>query len=120
MRAAILGAVILLGACGGGGGGYDGGGSGSGGALPTYSVGGMVSGLQGGKTLVLRNNSSTGSDDLTISANGPFTFASQLAYGMNSYSIVVATQPTGQTCTVANGSGTNAGSNITNVAVTCT
>jgi hypothetical protein len=120
MRAAILGAGVLLGACGGGGGGYDGGGGGSGGALPTYSVGGMVSGLQGGKTLVLQNNSSSGSTDLMISANGPFTFATQLAYGMNSYVIVVATQPAGQTCTVANGSGTNVGTNVTNVTVTCT
>ncbi len=40
---------------------------------PTYSVGGSVSGLAG--TVVLRDN---GGDDLSVSANGPFTFATQL------------------------------------------
>ena len=39
-------------------------------AVATYSVGGTVSGLSG--TVVLQDN---GGDDLSVSANGPFTFA---------------------------------------------
>ncbi|MGN6520131.1 MAG: hypothetical protein ACTHK2_11980, partial [Dokdonella sp.] len=33
--------------------------------------------------------------------------------------VTVGTQPSGQTCSVANGSGTVSGANVTNVAVTC-
>jgi fibronectin type 3 domain-containing protein/predicted transcriptional regulator len=81
---------------------------------PTYSVGGSVSGLSG--TVVLRNN---GGDDLSVSANGPFTFATKLADG-SAYAVTVKTNPTGQTCAVASGSGTVSGGNVTGVAVTCT
>ena len=80
----------------------------------TYSVGGTVSGLSG--TVVLQDN---GGDNLSVSANGPFTFATPLAGGA-AYNVTVKTNPTGQTCTVASGSGTIAAANITNVAVSCT
>jgi len=87
----------------------------SGGDLaPTYTVGGTVSGLSG--TAVLQDN---GGDNLTVSANGSFTFATQLASAA-AYNVTVKTNPAGQTCTVANGSGTIASANVTNVAVTCT
>src|SRR5262249_33073756 len=42
----------------------------------TYSVGGTVSGLSG--TVVLQDN---GGDDLSVTANGAFTFATRLANG---------------------------------------
>jgi hypothetical protein len=87
----------------------------SGGDLaPTYTVGGTVSGLSG--TAVLQDN---GGDNLTVSANGSFTFATQLASAA-AYNVTVKTNPAGQTCTVANGTGTIASANVTNVAVTCT
>jgi hypothetical protein len=41
---------------------------------PTFSVGGSVSGLSSG-SVVLQDN---GGDDLTVAANGPFTFATRL------------------------------------------
>ena len=84
--------------------------------LSTYMVGGTVSDLVG-SGLVLHNN---GGDDLAITANGLFTFSTALADG-SAYSVTVKTQPTNptQTCTVSNGSGNVAGSNATNVAVTC-
>ena len=84
---------------------------------PTYTVGGNVSGLSG-SGLVLKLN---GANDLAISANGTFTFPTALADG-SAYAVTVGTQPANpaQTCTVANGSGTLAGANVTNVAVTCT
>ena len=80
----------------------------------TYSVGGTVSGLSG--SVVLQDN---GGDNLTVSANGSFTFATKLAAGA-SYNVTVKTNPTGQTCTIANGTGTIGSANVTNVTVTCT
>ena len=66
--------------------------------------------------MVLQDN---GGDNLTVSANGSFTFATKLASGA-SYNVTVQANPTGQTCTTANGTGTIASANITNVTVTCT
>src|SRR6266850_1131045 len=80
---------------------------------PTYTVGGTVSGLTG-PGLVLQNN---GGNDLAVSANGAFTFLTALKKGQ-SYSVTVRTQPSGQSCTVANGTG-SVSANVTNVAVTC-
>jgi hypothetical protein len=83
----------------------------------TGSVGGTVSGLASGASLVLRNN---GGDDLAISADGSFTFSMPMASG-GGYAVTVFHQPTSpaQTCTVANGTGMMGGGNVTNVAVTC-
>ena len=80
---------------------------------PSYTVGGSVSGLSG--TVVLQDN---GGDNLPLSANGTFTFATALAGG-TAYNVTVKTNPAGQTCTVSNGSGTIASANITNVTITC-
>ena len=79
----------------------------------TYSVGGTVSGLSG--TVVLENN---GGNDLSTSANGSFTFSTLLAQGA-AYNVTVKTNPSGQTCSVTNPSGTVAAANVTNVSVTC-
>ena len=61
-----------------------------------------------------------GSTNLPVSANGSFTFAGARASG-SAYAVTVTAQPTGpsEVCTVANGSGTVGGANVTNVAVTC-
>jgi hypothetical protein len=82
--------------------------------LPTYTIGGTISGLSG--TVVLQNNAG---DDLSRSANGSFTFATGLGDGA-AYAVTVLTQPAGQTCTVSSGSGTVASANVTNVSVACT
>src|SRR5207237_1422033 len=82
-------------------------------ATPTYSVGGTVSGLSG--TVVLQDN---GGDNLSVAANGSFTFATKLASG-SAYSVTVLTQPSGQTCAVTAGTGTIASANVTSVAVAC-
>ena len=80
---------------------------------PTYTIGGTVSGLTG-SGLVLQNN---GADDLPVSS-GNFTFNSSIASG-NPYNVTILAQPSGQTCSVSNGSGTVAGTNISNVQVDC-
>ncbi|MGO9657006.1 MAG: putative Ig domain-containing protein [Acidimicrobiales bacterium] len=77
------------------------------------SIGGTISGLSG--TVVLADNSS---DQLSLSANGPFTFASQVPSG-SQYQVTVQTNPTGQTCSVANGAGTVGTTGVTDVTVSC-
>lgn len=83
----------------------------------TYTIGGSVAGLVG-SGLVLRQN---GGDDLPISADGDFTFATPV-YDGSHYAVSIAAQPhdPAQTCSVANGNGTLAGANVTDVVVTCT
>ncbi len=81
----------------------------------TFSVGGVVSGLNG--TVVLQNNNG---DNLAVSANGTvtfFTFATQVANN-SPYSVTVLTQPTGQNCSIASGTGIIL-SNVINVTITC-
>jgi 6-phosphogluconolactonase (cycloisomerase 2 family) len=107
--------ALSLAACGGGGGGGSTPSSQTTTPPPTqYTIGGSVTGLSG-TGLVLQDN---GGDNLTVSASGPFTFATKLNSGA-AYNVTVMTQPSGQTCTVANGTGTASG-NVTNVAVSCT
>jgi len=104
--------VFVLAAAGCGGSGGSGGGD-----LPpgetTFKVGGTVSGLAG--TLVLSNN---GTDDATITQNGAFTFATAVANG-SPYAVTIKTEPSGQICSVANGTGTVSGANVTNVSAAC-
>jgi hypothetical protein len=83
-------------------------------AAATFTVGGSVTGLSG-TGLVLQNN---GRDDLAVGANGGFTFATAQAGG-TAYAVTVRTQPAGQSCTVANGTGTVASGHVTTVEVRC-
>src|SRR5208283_3876816 len=81
-----------------------------------YTIGGTVTGLSSGASVVLLDN---GTDALTVSANGSFTFATPLTSGA-SYTVTVGTQPAGESCQVANGGPAVVSANVTNVAVTCT
>ena len=81
----------------------------------TYTVGGTLSGLGTGQSVVLVNN---GTSALTVAADGNFTFTTPLAPG--AYAVTVQSPPVGQTCTVSAGSGTITSNNISNVVVTCT
>jgi len=102
---AILGASLTLAACGSSQNWND--------ESEYVTVSGTVSGFTGG-TLALWNN---GGDRLPIAADGSFTFPLSIANGSR-YAVVVATQPAGQTCTVANGIG-QANGNVRDVKVTC-
>ncbi len=82
--------------------------------VPTYTLGGTASGLGAGRQVVLRS----AAGDVTVSANGPFTFPTPLADGTG-YAVTVLTQPTGQSCSVAGGTGTVLGAAVTSVAVSC-
>ncbi|RKZ05279.1 hypothetical protein DRQ25_16520, partial [Candidatus Fermentibacteria bacterium] len=82
-----------------------------------YTVGGNVTDLNS-NGLVLQNN---GGDDLNILFSGGFNFSTPLI-DTSSYTVTVKIQPNNpiqQTCSVTNGSGTLAGSNVTDVSVEC-
>ncbi|MGO9332172.1 MAG: two-component regulator propeller domain-containing protein [Steroidobacteraceae bacterium] len=84
--------------------------------LTTYSIGGSLTGLASGASLVLQDN---GGDNLPVSANGSFSFATAIASGA-AYAVTVLTQPTGQSCVVSAGSGIVGAADITSVVVSCT
>ena len=65
--------------------------------------------------IVLQNNNG---NDLTLSADGSFTFAGEVGDGSN-YSVTVLTQSTGQECSVFQGSGTVSSDNVVSVVIQC-
>lgn len=79
-----------------------------------YTVGGTLSGLTA-DGLVLRS----GDESLTVDTGATtFTFETALETGAP-YEVSIASQPTGLTCTVMNGSGTVGSANVTSITVTC-
>jgi serine/threonine-protein kinase len=109
--AAIALAFVVV-SCGGGGGSPASPGPNG---VPAYTVGGTLSGLPAGTTVTLQNN---GADDLTLGANGSFTFATPV--DQNSlYSVTVLTQPAIGVCTVTNGRGNVGHGAVSNVQVSC-
>jgi hypothetical protein len=91
-------AAAVLSGCGGGGGGDT--------APPPgathQTLGLSVTGLAAGQSVVVQNN---GADDFAVAANGLVRTAASWPLG-SSYAVTVKTQPTGQRCTVARGTGT--------------
>ena len=109
MRSALpLAALLLLAACP---------------HTSSYTIGGTVTGLASSPgplstPLILQNN---GGDNLTISANEAFTFATAVTSTSTTsatYNVTILAQPFPQTCTITGGSGT-ASSNVTSVVVSC-
>jgi NHL repeat len=84
-------------------------------AANAYSLGGGVSGLTT-TGLVLAN----GADTIAVPANATsFTLPAAVA-SSSSWAVTVQTQPSGQSCSVTNGSGQMGAANVTNVSVSCT
>ena len=84
-------------------------------SINTFTIGGTVSNLTAGP-LVLTNGSA---DTVTIPAGATsYVFPSSVPYNL-SYGVTVLTQPTGVTCTVANGTGVVGDANVTNINITC-
>jgi 6-phosphogluconolactonase (cycloisomerase 2 family) len=106
--AAAVIVLVAVTACGGGGGGS------TPPPPPMYSIGGTVSGLDAGQSVVLQLN---GGNDQTVNGNVAFTFATKISSG-SAYAVTVFGGPTDKTCTVNGGAGT-ASANVTSVAVTC-
>jgi hypothetical protein len=88
-------------------------------AVDGFTVGGSLTGLADGGSIVLQNN---GAADLTRNANGLFTFGVGYASGAP-YEVTVKTQPAyppqSETCAVTNGSGTIAQASVASVVVAC-
>jgi hypothetical protein len=108
LAATLAAATLLLAACGDSGGNA---------AAPvqSYSVGGTVSGLVAGASVVLQDN---GANDVQVSANGSFRFSAPVPSG-STFNVSVVVQPQGESCSVNGGSGTVADADV-QVAVTCT
>ena len=82
----------------------------------SFSIGGSVAQLAGSGLVVQLN----GGNDLAIHSSGGFTFGATIESGAQ-YDVTIRTQPSNpaQSCTVANGSGTVGGGDVSNVRITC-
>ncbi len=72
---------------------------------PCCALGGETAGLAPGASAVLHLAAGATSEDLTLTRNGPWQFASALDPG-TAFTITVSQQPPGQQCTVTPSSGT--------------
>lgn len=101
--------VLITAGCGGGGGGDS-----APPPVPQFTLGGSISGLTG-SGLVLAN----GTDTIAVDAGATaFTLPTAITSG-SAFSVTVQTQPVGQTCAVADGTGSMGNANVTSAAVTC-
>ncbi len=85
---------------------------------PAHTIGGTISGLSAAKgTIVIQDN---GRDNLTISADGPFTFAIPIPSG-SFYNVTSQSLqgPQSFTCAFTNGSGQVGSGNVTDVSIMC-
>jgi hypothetical protein len=84
----------------------------------TYTIGGTLTGLGAGNSVTLRAMTDGMSGDLTLNANGTYTFP--LAFVNNAeFVVLVMAQPVNQTCTVDPEEGDISGASVTNVNVSC-
>lgn len=83
----------------------------------SYAIGGIVSGLAVGESIILQNN---GGDDLPMTEDGSFTFAETQIDGSN-YDITVSVQPVPaeRYCGIPQGSGTLVGASVNDIEVNC-
>jgi uncharacterized delta-60 repeat protein len=81
--------------------------------VENFSIGGSITNLNG--TLQLQNN---GDEILDLTNVDQFTFLNGVGDGLG-YNVTVFSHPSGQTCTITNGSGTVPGADVTNIGVNC-
>ncbi|WP_409026718.1 hypothetical protein OX462_17965 [Janthinobacterium sp. SUN098] len=81
---------------------------------PRYLLGGTVSGLLPGASVVLAN----GADKVTVTANGAFSFAGKLAAGA-SYEGKVDSASAGLGCSISQGAATMGNADVSTLAVRC-
>ena len=95
--------LLLLAGCGGGGG--------------NATLSGSLSGLGAGLSVALQVNSA---NDITLASDQAFSFPSTVPSNRG-FNVTVLTQPVGQSCTIANGSGSvdSIGNNVGGIAITC-
>jgi hypothetical protein len=116
LRSSITGSVavlvpLIVAGCGGSSGS-----SASAPAATTYTIGGVVIGLNANSTVGILYG---GKSALTASTNGAFTLPTAVQNG-TAYTVAVGTSPSGQSCSAQNGAGTVQGANVANIDVYCT
>jgi hypothetical protein len=79
---------------------------------PVYTIGGTVEGSNGGRLVLLNNNT----DQLVVN-NGLFQFSNRMVSG-STYRVNIFIQPPGQACMIQNGQGI-VNQDVTNVRVLC-
>ena len=80
----------------------------------TFTVGGTISGTERVFVITLNND-----EELEVDGNDEaFKFETTLKKG-STYEVIVSDQPTSTTCTVANGTGTVSGEDISDIEITC-
>jgi len=85
--------------------------------VPSYSIGGSVTGLVGSIGLQLNAGAGGADANLSLNSDGAFGFAHVLPQG-SLYAVAVSSQPAGQLCRVNQGVGTLAAT-VTGVSVDC-
>lgn len=88
----------------------------AGGGTGPFTIGGTLTGLFGGGSVVVSNNQG---DELTLTADGPFTFAKPLQSGQ-AYAVTVVSSPVpAVTCVASAATGTVGVENVESVAISC-
>ncbi|WP_155644362.1 right-handed parallel beta-helix repeat-containing protein [Burkholderia territorii] len=87
-------------------------------SIIAYAIRGDISGLDSGKQVIIFNSSTN--ERVTISTQGAFAFKIPVPQN-GSYSVSVLVQPSGQICTLANGTGSGYGvvSDVNDIKLTC-
>jgi len=80
---------------------------------PKFHVGGTITGLSGSLTLQLN-----GEESLTRTANGAFTFETEIE-DEKTYTVALTATPTEQDCTLQGATGQVSGADVTSVQVNC-
>ncbi len=108
--------ALVMAACSGLKGTAGNGGGGGGGLNITATIGGQITGLGNGASVILENN---GGDALTVTANGNFTFKTAVTGPTDAYKVTVNTQPKNpnQICTVMSGGSGIATTTVVNTVV---
>lgn len=84
---------------------------------PCCQLGGTVTGLSGG-SLVLHLSAGAINENRSIARNGPYRFAASIPPG-TAYTVSIDTQPNGQSCGLANATGTMGSTSIDTADASC-
>src|SRR5262249_30670493 len=82
-------------------------------ASGTFTIGGLVSGVEGPFTVSLNDGM-----PLKLSANGNFAFPVAVSSG-EMYDVKIVTQPQGQTCTLMKGTGSVGMADVRDIQISC-
>ena len=82
--------------------------------VPTYSISGVINGMDNIRSIGLSLNS----ENLSVSQNGSFSFNQQLIEG-NAYEVDIEREPARQDCTIANEAGVVGQNNVNGIEINC-